>query len=237
MIDSWPPPPPKPAEYTETQIIGAILEGRFPIGSSLPAERQLAEQLGVTRPTLREALQRLARDGWVEIRQGKPTRIRNYWQEGSLGVLSAIVRQSDRIPNDFVANLLAVRLALAPAYTRLSIQNDPEQVAALLQEMADLQDRPEAFAQADWDLHRTLTIVSGNPIFTLILNGFCTFYQEMAVRYFSSSNARRVSQIFYWDLLAAAQTGNAEAAENITRQVMQSSLILWEEVNFTEKKG
>ena len=77
--------PEKPAEFAENRLIQAIISGHFPINSNLPAERELAAQLGVTRPTLREALQRIARDGWIEIRHGKPTRVRNYWQEGNLG--------------------------------------------------------------------------------------------------------------------------------------------------------
>jgi GntR family negative regulator for fad regulon and positive regulator of fabA len=229
MNPSWPTPPPKPAEYTETQIIGAILDGRFQIGATLPGERQLAQQLGVTRPTLREALQRLARDGWVEICQGKPTRIRNYWQEGNLGLLSALVQQSEHLPENFVAHLLAVRLAIAPAYTRLSIQNQPREIAVLLERLVELDDEPSAFAQSDWELHRALTIASQNPIFTLILNGFNNFYQAMAIQYFASSQARQASRIFYQELLAAAGAQDAGAAENITRQMMQNSLSLWEE--------
>jgi len=76
--------PKKPAEIAESRLIQAILTDKFSINSNLPAERELAELLGVTRPTLREALQRLERDGWLEIHQGKPTRIRNYWEEGNL---------------------------------------------------------------------------------------------------------------------------------------------------------
>jgi GntR family negative regulator for fad regulon and positive regulator of fabA len=48
--------PQKPAEWTESRLIQAILEGDFPINSTLTAERELAVQLGVTRPTLRETL-------------------------------------------------------------------------------------------------------------------------------------------------------------------------------------
>src|SRR3990170_7275190 len=83
-------PPLRPAELAETRLIAAILDGQFPINSTLPPERDLSTQLGVTRPTLREALQRLARDGWLEIRHGRPTRVRDYWHEGSLGVLGAM---------------------------------------------------------------------------------------------------------------------------------------------------
>ncbi len=122
--------PPKPAEITEERIIDAILEGHFPVSSNLPAERELAIQLGITRPTLREALQRLACDGWIEIRHGRPTRVRDYWHEGSLGVLGAIARRTQHIPEDFIPNLLQVRILLAPAYTRLAVERDADQVIA-----------------------------------------------------------------------------------------------------------
>ena len=67
----------KPAEVAESRLLESILSGSFPINRTLPGERELAKQLGVTRPTLREALQRLARDGWLDIQQGKPTRVRD----------------------------------------------------------------------------------------------------------------------------------------------------------------
>jgi GntR family negative regulator for fad regulon and positive regulator of fabA len=51
--------PSRPAERAERQLIGGIQEGQLPMGSSLPAERELAARLGVTRPTLRETLWRL----------------------------------------------------------------------------------------------------------------------------------------------------------------------------------
>ncbi|NLC12537.1 MAG: GntR family transcriptional regulator, partial [Chloroflexi bacterium] len=53
--------PQKPTDLAEKQLLAAILDGSFPIGSLLPPERELAQSLGITRPTLREALQRLAR--------------------------------------------------------------------------------------------------------------------------------------------------------------------------------
>ena len=80
--------PQKAAEITERRLLDAVLDGTFPVGSKLPPERELAEMLGVTRPTLREALQRLSREGWIEIHHGRSTRVRNYWQEGNLLILN-----------------------------------------------------------------------------------------------------------------------------------------------------
>ncbi len=219
--------PQKPTELTENRLIDAILEGHFPIGSLLPAERDLAAQLGVTRPTLREALQRLGRDGWLEIHQGRPTRVRDYWQEGSLGVLGDIARHSSHLPSDFVPNLLFVRQLMAPAYARLAVEHAPDQVTELMQGHAQLPDLAEDFAAFDWRLHHRLTIASGNPVFTLILNGFQELYLPMACLYFQSPVSRASSRAFYKELYTAALSRDALAAERITQKVMVESQELW----------
>ena len=52
------------------QLRALLLKGEYPAGTRLPAERDLAKQLGVSRPSVREALIALEVDGWVEIRTG-----------------------------------------------------------------------------------------------------------------------------------------------------------------------
>jgi GntR family negative regulator for fad regulon and positive regulator of fabA len=218
---------PKPAEAAETRLITAILDGYFAIGDSLPPERLLAARLGVTRGTLRETLQRLARDGWIEIHQGRPTRVRNYWQDGNLGVLGALARFPEHTPPQFVHHLLAVRELLAPAYARLAVEGNGSAIVALLQHCLEVEDAPAAFADADWAVHRQLAIASGNPAFALILNGFHELYRTMAVLYFTSPGARRRSRAFYQALLEAARAGDGRAAERATRQAMRDALDLW----------
>ncbi|MEJ2735491.1 MAG: fatty acid metabolism transcriptional regulator FadR [Anaerolineae bacterium] len=219
--------PQRPAAYAEEALVTAILEGTYPPGSTLPGERDLAAQMGVTRPTLRETLQRLDCEGWLTIQQGKATRVNDFWREGGLNVLGALVRYSEQLPPDFVPNLLEVRLALAPAYTRAAVESSAASVAECLADSASLEDTPEAFAAFDWTLHYALTVASGNPVYTLILNGFAGFYEQMARLYFAQAAARRASRAFYAALLAAARQGDAAAAERITRSVMKESMDLW----------
>jgi len=124
--------PRRPAEMAESQIIEAILDSTFPTNTSLPAERDLALQLGVTRPTLREALQRLNRDGWIEIRHGKSTRVRDFWREGNLTILGTLARRQQPLSVDFIPNLLQIRTLLAPTYFSMSLRNEPLQVCEIL---------------------------------------------------------------------------------------------------------
>ncbi|MGD8818552.1 MAG: fatty acid metabolism transcriptional regulator FadR [Anaerolineae bacterium] len=225
-MTNWPAPQ-RPAAHAEQALVTAILDGTYPPGSTLPGERDLAKKLGVTRPTLRETLQRLACEGWLLIQQGKATQVQDYWRDGGLNVLSAMVRYSPQLPAEFVPNLLEVRLALAPAYTHAAVARSVSEVSVFLDGQSELDDQPEAFAAFDWTLHHTLTVASGNPIYTLILNGFAGFYEEMARLYFERAAARALSREYYAALQTAVRRQDPDDAERITRAVMARSIALW----------
>ena len=217
----------RPAEIAEQRLLEAILSGHFAINSTLPGERDLAAQIGVTRPTLREALQRLARDGWLDIQHGKATRVRDYWQEGNMGVLSVLAQMPTQQTPDFVAHLLELRILIAPAYARQAMERASSEIARLLANYANIEDDPAAFARADWELHHLLTLRATNPIFCLLLNSFQSLYQVMGEHYFAPSENRNHSRAFYAELLVCAQSGACNEAETLTREVMEESLALW----------
>ena len=225
----------RPAEIAEQRLLEAILSGLFATNSTLPGERDLAAQIGVTRPTLREALQRLARDGWLDIQHGKPTRVRDYWREGNMGVLSVLAQMPAQQTPDFVAFLLEISVLLAPAYTRQAMEQASPEIAALLALYESIEDNPAAFARVDWDLHHLLTQRAVNPIFRLLLNSFQTLYQIMGEHYFKSAESRDRSRAYYAELLACAKQGRSIDAETLTREVMEESLALWKKS--TDPKG
>ena len=220
--------PQKPIDYAEEALVTAILDSRFAAGSYLPGERDLATELGITRPTLREALRRLERDGWLSINQGKPTRVNDIWIDGGPNIMTAIVRYKRALPAGFVLNLLEVRQALAPLYTHAAIANNAAQVAFFLRQFKDLKDQPALFADFDWKLHHLLTVLSEKPVYTLILNGFAGFYEQMARHYFALPAARETSRTFYKDLLHFAEIEDPAAAAQLSRDVMRQSLVYWQ---------
>ncbi len=220
----------KPAEMAENRLLDGILSGHFSINSTLPGERELAEQIGVTRPTLREALQRLARDGWLDIQHGKPTRVQDYWHEGSMAVLSVLAQSPAHQPPDFVANLLELRVLLAPAYTCQAVQAASSEIANSLEKYVEIEDIPSVFANADWELHYLLTQRATNPVFRLLLNSFHTIYVLLGEKYFTYPECRTSSRKFYRELRDCALSKSAEKAGNLTRRVMEESLALWQKM-------
>lgn len=111
------------SDQIEKKVIDAILNGDYPIGSHLPSERELAKAYGVGRPTVREALQRLGREGWLDIRHGQSTQVKNYWNVGNLTTLVNIIQNLKVVPDEFVIHLLELRSALAPAYSRDAVMS------------------------------------------------------------------------------------------------------------------
>jgi len=225
--------PIKPAEFAEQKIISSILENQFPINSTLPPERDLAELFGITRPTLREALQRLSRDGWIEIHQGKSTRVKDFWKEGNLNVLSALTDFQEYLPDDFVLLLLQIRLLLSPTYTYMAIENKPDEIINLLESHPQSSDPAKAFSEFDFLLHIRLTQFSGNPVFTLILNGFHRLILEKSDIYFENHEAREFSVFFYQSLLQLAKDHDPENAKQLSTKVMTESIIYWKKSSNT----
>lgn len=226
---SWQPIQ-KPTEIAEFRLVSGILDDTFPVNSTLPAERELAEMLGITRPTLREVLQRLARDGWLEIHQGKPTRVCDYWTEGRLGVLDILAQHLSQLPDDLVSNLLKVRIAIAPSYTKAAVEQSPKEVLHLLETRHLLKSLPQKFTEFDWQLQHQLSLLGDNPIFVMILNSFKELFFQLAPYYFSIIDAQRHSLQYYHALTEAAEEKDSEKAAHLTETVMRESLDFWEKI-------
>jgi GntR family negative regulator for fad regulon and positive regulator of fabA len=115
-----------PAGFAEKYIIESIWKGRFPPGSILPAERELSELIGVTRTTLREVLQRLARDGWLTIQHGKPTKVNQFMETSGLHILDTLMTLDADNATSIVEDLLAARTNISPIFMRYAFKGNKE---------------------------------------------------------------------------------------------------------------
>lgn len=217
----------KPAQYAEHQLLTAILKGEFPPGTILPGERKLAEQVGVTRPTLRETLQKMAREGWLTIRHGKPTIVRDYMNEGGMGVLSTMARFGEKLPKQFVEHFLKVRCVILPSVAKMTMENNPEILEGYLSDSKNLEDNTLAFTDYDWKLQLLMATQSGNPFFRIILNDFDFMFRKMGAEYFLLEEARAASMVYYLDLLERVRLRDKDGVHDRVAHVMEQALELW----------
>ncbi|EIA3111205.1 fatty acid metabolism transcriptional regulator FadR [Vibrio cholerae] len=138
-----------PAGFAEKYIIESIWNGRFPPGSILPAERELSELIGVTRTTLREVLQRLARDGWLTIQHGKPTKVNQFMETSGLHILDTLMTLDAENATSIVEDLLAARTNISPIFMRYAFKLNKESAERI---MINVIESCEALVNApSWD--------------------------------------------------------------------------------------
>lgn len=219
-----------PAGFAEEYIVESIWSKRFPPGTILPAERELSELIGVTRTTLREVLQRLARDGWLTIQHGKPTKVNDFWETSGLNILETLARLDQEGISDLVDDLLAARTSVSAVFIRAAIKNNPEKVLEALAAYKDLPDDGQAYAEFDYRLTHELAFASGNRIFVLMINGFRGLYSRIGSYYFSNEKSRELARDYYSSLQSLAESGNFEDVQNMLRDYGMESGKVWLEI-------
>ena len=207
-------------KIVEQRLIKGILDREFPQGTALEGERELAKRFDVSRLVVREALQRLAEVGWISLQKNRPPVINPYWSTGDLNMLGSISNNEDRFPVEVIDQILEFRTVVAPAYTKSAIKNDNSRVIACLAKVKRLDGSPVAVAKFDWELQSTLAALSGNCVYTLMLNSFSSLYLKMSEPYFSNPVYREIVLEYYRKLMRAAVNEDAENGEEVTRVAM-----------------
>lgn len=216
-----------PAALAEEYIVKSIWQGVFPAGSNLPAERELADKIGVTRTTLREVLQRLARDGWLKIRHGKATKINNIWDAAGPNIIATLIRLDLRSAPLIIDNMLSLRSKMSEFYIYEAVKNSPQQSVALFSGLSSLKNTAQDYTAFDYALFRQFTVVANKPFYRLIFNSLKDVYQKIGLLFFSKKAHRELTYQFYLDMQKICQAGDAEKVVECIRNHNARSIAYW----------
>lgn len=167
------------------QISSMIKERILRPGDRLPAERQLAEEFGVSRAAVREALSALTLMGLLEVRQGDGTYIRTASEEGLITPMALLVTfERDQALG---IELLEIRVALeAEAAFLAALRREPDDLALMetaLQEMEARASDEQARAQADWRFHLAIAGATGNGLMLQTVRSLSDALREAIAHY------------------------------------------------------
>lgn len=219
-----------PAALAEEYIVQSIWNNHFPAGSDLPAERELADKIGVTRTTLREVLQRLAREGWLSIQHGKPTKVNQIWETGGPNIISTLIRLDRSLMPTIIANVVSLRTKMAQYYIPEAIKMNSQQCTKLFENLTALEDEAKAYAEFDYYLFRQMTFIANKPVYGLILNSFKEMYHQVAALFFSNAHSRKMTLSFYQGLHQACAQQDAELAASYLAKSRDTSSAIWHEL-------
>lgn len=209
-------------EQIVQQIEETILKGELKPGDQLPAERDLAEQFGVSRTAVREAVKALREKGLVEAYTGRGTFVTNGTSQAIRQSLDLMVKIGQPEGATYLAE---VREILEPEIAALAARRADEQHLGTMREAVAVMDASlhdaEAFIEADLDFHLSLAEAAANPIILSLIDSIVGLLREQRLGTFQTAGGPERGQYYHRRILAAIETRNADQARTEMRAHLQ----------------
>ena len=206
-------------EQIVQQIEESILKGALKPGDQLPAERELAQNFGVSRTAVREAVKALREKGLVEAYSGRGTFITNGTSQAIRQSLDLMIRIGQQ---EGSAHLAELRLILEPEIAALAAGRIEEQLLTTMREAVATMDRslhdPDAYIEADLDFHLALAEAAANPLVLSLLDSIVALLREQRLKIFNVDGGPERGQFHHKRILAATEARDPERARLAMRE-------------------
>lgn len=215
-------------EQIVQQVEESIHKGALKPGDQLPPERELAQQFGVSRTAVREAVKALHEKGLVEAYPGRGTFITDGTSYSMRQSLDRMVKVGQAEGSAFLAE---VRAILEPEIAALAATRaDAEDVSSMREQVAVMDGAckdPDAFIEADLDFHLALAEAAANPIILSLIDSIVGLLREQRMGIFQVEGGPERGQHHHKKILKAIElrdpTGAREAMKAHLVQVREDS--------------
>jgi GntR family transcriptional repressor for pyruvate dehydrogenase complex len=217
-------------EQIVQQIEESVLNGSLKPGDQLPAERDLAQRLGVSRTAVREAVKTLREKGLVEAYSGRGTFITDGTSQAARQSFDLMVKLGQQEGSPHLAEL---RLILEPGIAALAAARAGEEDLAAMREAVAVMDRaqknPEVYIEADLDFHLALAEAAANPLILSLIDSIVGLLREQRIKIFNVEGGPERGQVHHKRILEAMERRDPEMARSAMRvhleQVRQDSQV------------
>ncbi|MFE1906654.1 FadR/GntR family transcriptional regulator [Streptomyces gardneri] len=195
------------------QLRAQLTDGEWAVGDRIPTEHELAQQLGVGRNTVREAVRVLVHAGLLESRQGNGTFVR------STADPAAVLRG---VRHAGAADVLELRVALEAEAARLAAaRRDTHDLLRLRAALTTLREEGDRDADADLAFHLAVVGATHNATFVEVYRFFSAQVHEVLVEALGDREMPPVDIDAHEALVEAVEAGDPEAAERQARELLR----------------
>jgi GntR family transcriptional regulator, transcriptional repressor for pyruvate dehydrogenase complex len=210
------------SEQVAGHLLQDILDGVHPAGSRLPSEPVLAEEAGVSRLTLREAVKSLERRGVLRVEQGRGTFVNpaSQWLPLDPDLLATLVRRDHSLAEQLTEVRRIVEVGAAGLAARRRTAADLEDMSTALERAkAALADGDvHAFSVADLDFHRAVLEAAGNDFVPALLVPIDAALYEIRLQTSRDARASRRALVMHGRVYDAIRRRASTEAEDAMRQ-------------------
>jgi GntR family transcriptional repressor for pyruvate dehydrogenase complex len=209
-------------EQIVEQIEESILKGTLKPGDQLPAERELAQQFGVSRTAVREAVKTLREKGLVEAYSGRGTFVTDGTSRAVRQSLDLMIKIGQQ---DASAHLAEMRAILEPEIAALAAGRVNNGHISTMREAVAVMDRalhdPDSYIEADLDFHLSLAEAAANPLILSLIDSVVGLLREQRMRIFQVEGGPERGQFHHKRILEAVERRDPEKAREAMRAHLQ----------------
>jgi GntR family transcriptional repressor for pyruvate dehydrogenase complex len=204
-------------EEVARQIERLILKKLKP-GDKLPSERELAETLGVSRSSIRDAIRSLELMGMVEPRQGAGTIVREISSDSLGNPLGTALKRKEALVSELLDFRIMLEPPLAARAARRVTSEEISEMEEILQRQQDKQSRGESAIAEDAEFHYSIALASGNSVVLKVLDIVMDLLRGTRERSLQVEGRPQKSLAGHRRILAALKRHDAEAAKAAMRR-------------------
>ena len=210
-------------------LLEKILSGDLQVGDWLPPERELAEQMGISRSSVNQAILQLSSLGFLEIVPRRGTMVRDYRKQPTPQSLAAVMNYgSSELDRELFGSLMEFRLMIESECARLACHNIYDTTFAEMSELV------EQFAAGEGDpadklylFHYHLSQASGNIIYSMMFRAFEPLLRTLISRHYVLQEADVQSAArMYRQLLDDIRDKNEEKAVTDVRAIVNRGIFV-----------
>jgi len=218
-------------------IKALIVAGDLGSGDALPPERDLAVTLGISRPSVREAIRVLTAMNVVEPRHGGGTYVTSLDPRLLARPINFLLQIE---PRTFL-HLFEVRQVLEVAAARLAAPKMTDELVAELQELADAAARalrrPARYSELDFELHTKIIESTGNPIYLSLYQSIADLLLESRRRTARIPAVRHQAHEDHLAIVAALRDRDPEGAARAMQRHLEGMRTVLDEMLARDEQG
>ena len=190
-----------------------ILEGELAPGDRLPPERTLAEHLGVSRVSIREALRELENRGLIDRKPGRGTIVLS---PGERSPLAESMGNAVTAADPEIRDIMELRAIVEPPIARLTAARATPRDIAQLEELVETMEKDvtqERYAELDRAFHQSIAQYTHNPLLELINEQIAQQIAPSRAGRYQTRERRTASSIAHRRIFEAVADGDGDRAE------------------------
>ncbi len=222
------------ADRVANQLLEMIVSQQFRPGDRLPPEREIGQELGVSRTVVREAIRVLSGKGVLDVKSGSGVVVTQIDRENVAETMRLFIQTRGGHDEDGpfsyekvneVRGMLEVQVAGVAA--ERATPADLEELRAAFQDLTDAVGSVELSSIKDVEFHRTIAKITHNDLYLIMLDSIRHVLVEIRQETLVKPERRRYVLAFHKRILEAIESGDPDQARRAMLDHLEDSARVW----------